>query len=271
MPIAVTNTAHWNTVAPTYVLPGTVGFLGVEGDLDVVTDTSVITRGPGTYEGVYFNRGLYLSGAGAYVFRDCIIEGTDLSWLILAYDANLGGSSTILLEDTTLRWKAGDTLSSEGQGAIVNLGVSLTLSVVRCDISEKADGLQVAGTVTVTDCYVHDLVWAGTPPDNTHNDGLQMFGGTLDLTGCYFDVGAQTPYSNSCAFFQGAEITSVLAEHNYFNGGGYSYYVQNGDHTVRYNTFGPDRLYGTHTFEGGGWSLVEWSGNVDHLGDPVTF
>lgn len=271
MPIAVTNTAHWNTTAPGYVLPGAVGFLGDEGALEVVTDTAVITRGPGTYEGVYFDRGLYLSGAGAYVFRDTIIEGTAASWLILAYDANLGGASTILLEDCTLRWKAGDTLNGEGQGAIVNLGVSLTLTVTRCDVSGKADGLQVAGTVTVADTYIHDLVWAGTFPDNTHNDGIQVFGGTLDLTGSYFDVGAQSPYSNSCVFFQGAEITAVLAEYNYFNGGGYSYYAQNGQHTVRNNTFGPDRLFGTHTFEGAGPTLVEWSGNVDHLGAPVTF
>lgn len=284
MPIHIVNRVHFDPQAqgaPPYVTPGTVGFLGDEGALDVVTDTSVITTGPGTYEGVYFNRGLYLSGAGAYIFRQGVIEGTDLSWLIFAYDANLGGSSTILLEDMTLRWAAGDTLNGEGQGAIVNLGVSLTLTVDRCDISGKADGIQGAGTVTVTDTYIHDLVWAGTFPANTHNDGIQMFGGTLDLTGCYFNVGATTPYSNSCVFFQGAEITDVSAIGNYFSGGAYSYYAQNGAHTVQNNTFNTDNtatdhrdrghLFGTHTFEGAGPTLVDWSGNVDETGAEVTF
>lgn len=273
MPIATHTTRHWNTGPATpYVLPGTVGFLGDEGSLTPVADGSgVITRGPSTYDGQYFQDGVYLSGAGDYVFTNCVIEGTAGVWLIFAYDANLGAASTILLEDCTLRWKDGDALDSGGQGAVQNLGVSLGLTIRRCDISGKADGIQAAGTVVVEDTYIHDLVWAGTPPDNTHNDGLQMFGGTLDLTGCYFDVGAQSPYSNSCVFFQGGTIGNVLAEGNYFNGGGYSYYVQNGAHTVRNNTFGPDHLFGTHVFEGGGWTLAEWSGNVDHLGDPVTF
>lgn len=282
MPIQVLSRGRFNPDAVPYVLPGTVGYLGLEGDLTPQSDASgVITLGPGTYEGVYFEDMIYLSGAGAYVFRDCIVEGTEDLWGIAAYDANLGGSSSILFEDSTLRWRSGDTLSSEGQGAIVNLGVSLTLSVVRCDVSGKADGLQVAGTVTVTDTYIHDLVWAGTVPDNTHNDGIQMFGGTLDCTGCYILVGAQTPYSNSCLFFQGAEITDVSVVGNYLSGGGYSYYAQNGAHTVQNNTFNTDNssgnarlkghLFGTHTFEGAGPTLVDWSGNIDETGAEVTF
>lgn len=284
MPIRVTNRVHFDPAtqgAAPYVTPGTVGFLGDEGDLDIITDTSVITAGPGTYEGNYFNRGLYLSGAGTYIFRQGVIEGTDLSWLILAYDANLGGSSTILLEDMTLRWKTGDTLNGEGQGAIVNLGVSLTLTTRRCDISGKADGMQVAGSVLVEDTYIHDLVWAGTPPNNTHNDGVQCFEGDLTVTGSFIRVGAQDPYSNSCLFFQGGDIDQVVVDGNYLSGGGYSYYAQNGAHTVTNNTFNTDNspsdarlkghLFSTHTFEGAGPSLVSWTGNVDETGAEVTF
>lgn len=264
-----------------YVLPGEVGFLGNEGDLTPMTDTAVISLGPGTYDGYYFQRGTYLTGAGTYIFRNSIIEGTAASWLILAYDANLGGSSTITVEDTTLRWKAGDTLNGEGQGAIVNLGVSLTLNVTRCDVSGKADGLQTAGTVTVTDTYIHDLVWAGTPPNNTHNDGTQHFAGSLSISGCYYLVGAQDPYSNSCVFTQGGEITTVSCVNSYLSGGAYSYYAQNGAHTVTGCTFNTDNtpanarlrghLFGTHVFEGGGWTLTEWSNNKDHLGNPISF
>ncbi len=252
-----------------FVLPGTVGYQGDEGDLTVVTDTAVITRGPGTYDGVYFDRGLYLSGAGTYIFRNCIFEGTAASWLILAYDANLTGASTILIEDCTLRWKAGDAMDPGGQAAVQNLGVSLPITIRRCDISGKADGMQLAGNVVVEDTVVHDLVFAGTFPDNTHNDGLQFYAGTLDLVRCYFDVGALFPYSNSCVFFQGATIGAVRAESNYFNGGGFSYYAQNGQHRFINNTFGPDHLYGEFLFEGSGPTIVEWHGNVDSEGNPI--
>lgn len=267
--------------SPGYVLPGTVGYLGDEGALSHQSDVSgVITRGPGTYEGVYFDDMLYLSGAGTYVFRDCIVEGTEQLWGIFAYDANLGGASSILLEDCTLRWKAGDALSTGGQGAIINLGVSLTLTARRCDISGKADGMQVAGSVLVEDTYIHDLVWAGVVPDNTHNDGIQCFEGDLTVTGSYFRVGAQAPFSNSCLFFQGGGIDQVLVDSNYFSGGGYSYYAQNGSHTVTNNTFNTDNtpadarlkgyLFGTHVFEGAGPTVAQWSGNVNHLGAPVS-
>lgn len=265
-----------------YVTPGEVGYLGDEGALTPVADVSgVITVGPGTYANLYYQDMVYLSGAGAYIFRNCVIEGTEQVWGVFAYDANLGGSSTILLEDCTLRWKAGDALSSGGQGAIINLGVSLTLTARRCDISGKADGMQVAGTVVVEDCYIHDLVWAGEVPDNTHNDGIQCFEGDLTVTGSYIQVGAQNPYSNSCLFFQGAGIDQVLVDGNYLSGGGYSYYAQNGAHTVTNNTFNTDNtpvdarlkghLFATHTFEGVGPTLVEWSGNVDENGAEVAF
>lgn len=264
-----------------YVLPGTVGFLGDEGSLSHQSDASgVITRGPSTYEGQYFDDMVYLSGAGNYVFRDCIIEGTEQLWGIFAYDANLGSTSTILLEDCTLRWKAGDALSTGGQGAIINLGVSIDqLTVRRCDISGKADGMQIAGDVLVEDTYIHDLAWAGTPPDNTHNDGIQCFEGTLTVTGSYIRVGAQAPYSNSCLFFQGAGIGAVSAIGNYLSGGAYSYYAQNGSHTVQNNTFNTDNtpadarlkghLFATHVFEGGGPTVTSWTGNKNHLGAPV--
>lgn len=267
MPIQVVNNQRFNTGGTGYVLPGEVGFLGDEGSLTVITDT-VITRGPGTYEGVFFDGGLYLpSTSGTYTFRNCVIQGKAASWLILAYESQ---NSTLILEDCTLRWKAGDTLNGGGQAAVQNLGVAATVQITRCDISDKADGLQLAGSCLVEDTYIHDLVWAGTPPDNTHNDGIQFYDGDLTVQGCYLDVGAQQPYSNSCLFFQGATIDTVLVEDTYLSGGGYSYYAQNGSHTVRRCTFGPDHLYGTHIFEGSP-TLAEWTDNIDYLGAPVSF
>lgn len=269
---AAAQDAMASNAGPLYILPGTVGFLGNEASLTVENQGSLNQVGPGTYDGYLFDGGLYIGpGAGAYVFRNCVIQGKAASWLIFAFE----GGTSFLFEDCTFRWKAGDALSDNGAGVIQSLvspPATIPGAIIRrCDISGKADGIQLAATSTIEDCYIHDLVWAGTPPDNTHNDGVQFYEGDLTLTGCYFDVGAQAPYSNSCCFFQSATIGNVLAEGNYFNGGGYSYYVQNGTHTVRNNTFGPEHLFGTHAFEGAGWALAEWSGNVDHLGSPVSF
>lgn len=271
MPVSIVNTAHFNPNTLPYVLPGTVGYLGDEGDLTVVNQGSLNQVGPGTYEGIYYAGGLYIStGAGEYTFRQCIIEGKAASWLIFAFE----GGTHFTFEDCTFRWKAGDALNGGGSAAVQTLVQAPAtipgITMRRCDVSGKADGIQVAATSIIEDTYVHDLVWADVP-ETTHNDGLQFYQGDLTLTGCYFDVGAQAPYSNSCCFFQSATIGNVLTENNYLNGGGFSYYVQNGAHTVRNNTFGPDHLYGTHYYEGAGWTSTEWSGNVDHLGNPVSF
>lgn len=275
MPINVTSNVHFNTsvAGSGYVLPGEVGYLGLEGDLTVRSDASGVISdvGPGTWDHYYFQDGLYIgSGDGDYVFTNCIFEGTQDSWLILAFE----GGTSFTFEDCTFRWHTGDTLSTNGAAAIQSLDVADPIPGItmrRCDISGKADGIQVAATSLIEDCYIHDLVWAGTVPDNTHNDGIQIYAGDLTVTGCYISVGAQAPYSNSCMFFQGADIANVTVTDTYMSGGGYSYYVQNGSHTVLRCTFGPDHLYGTHTFEGAGWTLVEWSNNVDHLGAPVNF
>jgi hypothetical protein len=279
--VAVTATGQNATTSGSgtlYVTPGTVGFLGDENaltDVNLGGGDVVHTLSAGTYDGQFFHGGLYLDGPGTFLFQECVIEGTELHDFLVYYADTLTGNGIVTFEDCTLRWQAGDTLSPGGQGAIQNGGISLNVTVQRCDISDKADGLQlsgkVGGMVYVIDNYIHDLVWAGTFPTNTHNDGLQFYGGNLTCQGNYFDVGAQDPFSNSCCFFQGGEILDVLTEGNYFSGGGYSYYVQNGDHTVRNNTFGPDHLFGTHFYEGSGWTNVEWSGNVDHLGNPVSF
>lgn len=267
MPLSILNNQRFNTGGAGYVTPGSVGFLGDEGSMTVVT-AAVNVVGPGTYDNVFYDGGVYVSaGAGDYTFTNCVFQGKAASWLIFAYE----GGTSFTFEDCTFRWKSGDALDPGGQGVVQNLGVSTTITLRRCDVSGKADGLQLAGTATVEDCYIHDLVWAGTPPDNTHNDGIQFYAGDLTVTGCYFDVGALFPYSNSCLFFQGATIDQVLIEDTFMAGGGYSYYVQNGTHTVRRCTFGEEHLYGTHYFEGTGWTLAEWSSNVNHLGETVDF
>lgn len=258
-----------NTGVLPYVLPGTVGYLGDEGDLTVENQGAVNTVGAGTYEDIYFAGGVYCGGGGTYVFRNCVIEGKAASWLIFAYDTP---GSNILLEDCTLRWKPGDALDSGGQAAVQNLQASAPVTVRRCDISGKADGMQGAGNWLVEDTYIHDLVWAGVIPNNTHNDGIQWFGGqpgTLTVRGCYFDVGAQFPYSNSALFFQGSEIAEVLIEDNYINGGGYSLYIQDGDFRVINNRFGPEHLFGEFTLEGTGHTILEWHDNRDASGNLI--
>lgn len=256
--------------------PGTVGFLGDPASLRVIDSAANAPAGTSwnsqygylevtaanlTLDGVYVKGGIDFYGAGTLTIRGSVVEFGNY-WLTLV---GRTGGSTIDVQNSTLR---GNPAAATGNGAI-QIQADLTVIAVGNDISGTADGIQIAGPGNrIERNWVHDLAMVGTYPNNTHNDGLQMYGGDAVIRGNYFDTGARSPYSNSCLFFQGSAIGAVTVDNNYLSGGGYSLYAENGRHTVTGNTFGPDHLWGTHLIDSGA-TVAAWSGNADAGGTPV--
>jgi hypothetical protein len=249
------------------VQPGTVGFLGDEGDLDVLSGVQSLSGSP-TYDGYYFDGGIYYDQAGGTLtLRNCVVDGS-ASWHVLY---TIGVGATIDAEDTTFRFTNGNQ-----NNTCIGIGAATDMSIVRCEITGSSDGIQCAGETLFDSNWVHDLNAFGTFPDNTHNDGLQMFDGNLNMLRNYFDCPATSPWANSCAFFQeggGNVITSDEIAYNHFKGGGYALYLEDGTHDhVHHNIWEAPHLHGTHAIGGGAGAtgtVVSWHDNVTHLGAPV--
>lgn len=145
----------------------------------------------------------------------------------------------------------------------------------RLNLSGSMDGMKAGTGATIEDCYIHDL----SQTAESHNDGIQ-FETAIDIT-----VRNCAIYSRdtSCILMGGGEervaAVNCLIENNYLDGGGYQFYGPSGganviggpSQNVRFlnNTFGPTYTYGHFTAWEYGPGNV-WSGNVDHLGNPVT-
>jgi hypothetical protein len=249
------------------VTPGSVGFLGDEGSLSVLSGVQALGGSP-TYEGVYFDGGIYYDQAGGTLtLRDCVIDGS-ASWHVL-YTVGVG--ATIDAQDCTFRFTNGVQ-----NNTCIGIGAATDMSLVRCEITGSSDGIQAAGQTLIDSCWIHDLALVGTFPGNSHDDGLQMFDGNLTLLRNYFDCPSSSPWANSCCFFQeggGNEITSDEIAYNHFKGGGYALYLEDGTHAhVHHNVFEAPHLHGTHIIGGGvdyTGVVTSWHDNVTHLGAPV--
>jgi len=242
----VPSNAHWNS---------SYNYLDVRSS-DIVLD------------GVYVKGGVDFYGAGVLTISNSIIEGGYGSWLMIMLRDH-GGS--LRLTNSTLRWKAGGSPSAgSGSGCVQVSGGHDDVLISGCDISGNPDGIQVAGNRwNISDNIIHNLAMVGVYPNNTHNDGIQMYNGTGHvISGNTIDIGAVKPYSNSPIFLQGSSIGTVAISNNFLNGGGFSLYPQNGTVSVVDNTFGPDHLYGTHRI--GSAANVSWSGNVTSDGAVVS-
>lgn len=262
--IGITDSRSQSTGGNEPISPGSVGFLGDEGDLDVLSGVQTPSGSP-TYEGVLFDGGIHYDQAGGTMtLRDCVIDGS-ASWHVL-YTVGVG--ATIIAEDCTFRFTNGDQ-----NNTCIGIGADTDMSIVRCDLSGSSDGIQCAGETYIDSIWIHDLNAFGSFPDNTHNDGLQMFDGNLTLLRSYFDCPASAPWANSCCFFQeggGNEITSTEIAYNHFKGGGYALYLEDGVHDeVHHNIFEAPHLHGTHSIGGGDGVVISWHDNVTHLGAPV--
>ncbi|WP_146108269.1 right-handed parallel beta-helix repeat-containing protein [Actinokineospora auranticolor] len=217
--------------------PGQVGFRGDRAALKVVDgpgsappgttwNSGALRFGGGnvTLDGVYVKGGIEYNGKGTLTIRNSVIEGNHNSWAPL-----LGNSGHIDVRDTTITYKDDQWPGKEwGNGAIHG---DATVTVIRCDISGTPDGIQNGpGNSTIEQNYIHDMLRAGTYPNNTHNDGIQSYGGPNTVIRYNrIDISADGKaydgtHQNAAVFIMtsdGSPTSGLQIVGNYLAGGGY--------------------------------------------------
>ncbi len=262
----------------TAVFPGRggVGYIGDPAALTVVE--SVATAPAGTswddsrkvlnvnspdliLDHLFIRGGVDVYGGGTTTLSNSIVEygaGDEMGILMR------GGSGALVMTDTTIRRAPGTTASvGNGRGGVqISGGHSMTL--LRNDISGLPDGMQLAGdNLLVAWNWIHDLAMVGSYPNNTHNDGIQLYSGSnITIANNRIEIGATAPYSNGALFFQGSGIGNVRIESNYLDGGGFPMRFETGTVSVINNVIGPNRLYG-NKLVGPAATVVEWRDNLD--------
>jgi hypothetical protein len=145
------------------------------------------------------------------------------------------------------------------------------LSLLRVEITGCENGLNVAGTTTVTDSWIHDL----TTANGAHTDGAQFNQGASDILFQHNTIVMPTPGSTSAIIMWdegGAQNARVTIANNLLTGGTYTIYCSRegvvSNVRITNNRFG--------TFEFGSSNsctsshVTEWSGNVrDATGAPL--
>lgn len=259
--------------------PGTVGYRGDRAKLKVVdgpgsappgttwNSGALRFRGNVTLDGVYVKGGIEYNGGGTLTIKNSVIEGNHNSWSPL-----LGNSGHINVSDTTITYKDDQWPGDKwGNGAIHG---DATVTVVRCDISGTPDGIQNGpGNSTIEQNYIHDLLRAGTYPNNTHNDGIQSYGGPNTVIRYNrIDISADGKsydgtHQNAAVFIMegdAGQTTGLQIVGNYLAGGGY---IMRVGASAR-GAIITDNKFGTTA---GGWgealidkgaTIAAWSNNV---------
>lgn len=234
------------------------------GQLQVLANDLVLDR-------VFVKGGITYSGGGTLAIRNSIVEGNRNS-----QSAVLGLKGHLDISDSTLRWKAGDAPGNQwGNGAVHG---DSTMTLRRNDISGTPDGIQNGpGRSTIEQNYIHDLARLGSYPNNTHNDGIQSYGGPdliirhnrIDIEGPD-GVAYDGTHQNGAVFVQpgGGGASNLQVVGNFLAGGGYIMRLE-GPITgavVTDNKFGPTT---------GGWgevlidknvAVASWSNNTSNSG-----
>lgn len=122
------------------------------------------------------------------------------------------------------------------------------------------DGAKAGDNTTIESTYIHDLAHV----EGSHNDGIQVSSGSnVVLRGNRVVNG----HNQTGAIFVGADlgdISDVLVEANWLDGGGYTVYAGDGNKgkatgvRIVNNVFGRGAEHGPKTTEGDG---IQWSGN----------
>lgn len=267
--------------------PGEVGFLGDEGDLQVIDgpgdappgtewagDHLAVTGTDVVLDGVLVRGGVELQTIGTLTIRDSVVEGGHgTSFVVLCRAAG----ATLDISDSTLRWREGAQIDvGIGNGAIQAANVRVLAT--RNDISGTADGIQFAGDGSrITSNWIHDLALVGDYPDNTHNDGIQMFDGAdVVIARNRIEIGFDGVHQNGAIFLQpgdGNDIPGIRITGNYLQGGGFTLRLEKPSTSgavVTDTTFGPldPGAFGYVSVTEGA-TIAEWSGNVTVDGTPV--
>jgi len=269
--------------------PGQVGFRGDPASLTVIDGSGAslpagarwsggVLRIAGnvTLEGVFVKGGIELS-SGSLTLRDSIVEGTPSLWATVL--ASRG--TTLDVRDSTLRWKAGAGMPGNGWGNGVIHG-DARMTILRNDLSGSPDGIQFATSeALIEQNYIHDLAMLGEYPNNTHNDGVQSYGGTnnkfrynrIDLRDAQGK--AYNGHQNAALFFQpssGFPLSGVQIVGNWLSGGGYTLRLESPvtGAVVTDNQFGPyTGGWGDVLADDSGVSISAWSNNRSNNGGQI--
>jgi hypothetical protein len=150
----------------------------------------------------------------------------------------MSAGGTLLVEDANLR--RADTTSLGSGAGVIQVSGTTNVTVRRSTLSGNPDGMQCAGSCLLEDSWIHGLAMVGTYPNNTHNDGIQVFTGTVTVRNSTISIGARAPYSNAAIFMQGDASMRVRVEGSHLDGGAYTLYCENGHVDWVGSTFGGD-------------------------------
>lgn len=275
-----------------YPDPGSVGYTGAVGSLTVVS--SAATAPAGTYydnqhgylqinadnyalDHVYIKGCLDFYGGGTLTITNSIIEPGYGTWCGVVSRAE---GATLNISDSTVRWRSGSNPEvGNGAGAIMAMGAT-TMTLIRNDISGMPDGIQVNGHNNVIEYnYIHDLAAIGTYPNNTHNDGMQVFdANNLIVRYNRIDLnGYDGEHQNAAVFFQNlgdGTFGSPQIYGNFLDGGGY---------VLRIGTAASNVVVKDNTFEvltgnqygyfdiASGVAIQQWSNNKTTAGTDIDY
>lgn len=300
-PVTTTTTAPPTTTTTTTAPPpsggttypdrGSVGFLGNAASLQVIDGSSTppsgtswnsqynyleVTADNFVLDGVYIKGGIDFYGRGTLIVRNSIVEGGYGTWFLI-----LGrtGGSTMDVRDSTLRWRQGSTPDIGAGAGAIQIQASVKIVAIRNDISGTPDGIQAAGADSrIESNWIHNLALLGTYPDNTHNDGIQIYDGDrFVIANNRIEIGFDGMHQNAAVFFQpgdGNTIASPQVTGNYLQGGGFTLRLEKlstSSAVINDNVFGP--------LEGGAWgyaycldgaTIAQWTNNRTTTGETVS-
>lgn len=181
----------------------------------------------------------------------------------LTYQGTLG-TNQIIVQDNTFR--ASSPLAGLYGNGQIQLDSRCTIQ--RNNVSGRGDGIQNGnGQCLIEQNYIHSPGNYGTYPNNTHNDGIQFYGGSgIQVRYNRIDIGWDGEHQNGALFFQGS-FTGPVIDRNFISGGGFSLRLESGvsGAVVTNNTFKLPTISNppwgpyTHSVQGG---VTTWSGNV---------
>lgn len=266
--------------------PGSVGFRGDKGSLKVIDgpgsappgtqwNSGALRFGGGdvTLDGVYVKGGVEYSGRGTLTIRNSVIEGNRHSWSPL-----MANSGHVDVRDSTITYKDAQIPGDKWGNGVVHGDARMTL--IRNDLSGAPDGIQNgSGQSVIEQNHIHDLRVFGTYPNNTHNDGIQSYGGPnlkIRYNRIDISIGGKAydgTHQNAAVFIMpssGHAADNLEIVGNYLSGGGYILRmgIPMSNAVVTGNKFGPTTGgWGEVLVDGPG--ITQWSGNVDAEGKPV--
>jgi hypothetical protein len=265
--------------------PGSVGFLGDPGELlPVSRDTKpprgttwrdgslVVKRKDFVLDGVYLRGGIDFYGTGTLTVRNSIIEFGYGSWVTIVGRTS---GATLDVRDSTLRWRP-DTEPALDSGAGIQVLEQVRVVALRNDISGTTDAIQAAADDShVEGNWIHDLALVGRFPDNSHNDGIQVYGGrNLRISRNRIEIGSDGEHQNAAVFLQpapGDAIPGPQILDNVLEGGFYSLRLEGAttEAVVVGNTFLRSAAEQADAYALDGATIAEWSDNARADGSAV--